>query len=45
MNMNFRTLLPALCGLLLAVTQPALAEGELMVLPATTKGKREILRT
>ncbi|WP_414144376.1 pilus assembly protein [Burkholderia territorii] len=37
MYMNFRTMLPALCGLLLAATQPAMAEGELMVLPATTK--------
>ncbi|AKM04390.1 pilus assembly protein [Burkholderia pyrrocinia] len=35
--MNVRTLLPALCGLLLATIQPAHAEGELMVMPATTK--------
>ncbi|HDR9765254.1 TPA: pilus assembly protein [Burkholderia cepacia ATCC 25416] len=37
MNLNMRTMLPALCGLLLAAVQPAHAEGELMVLPATTK--------
>ncbi|KVN28526.1 pilus assembly protein [Burkholderia pyrrocinia] len=37
MNMKLRTVLPALCGLLLAAIQPAHAEGELMVMPATTK--------
>lgn len=37
MKMNLRTMLPALCGLLLATIQPAYAEGELMVMPATTK--------
>ncbi|MGS0895683.1 pilus assembly protein [Burkholderia stagnalis] len=37
MNMNARVALSALCGLLLAVVQPAQAEGELMVMPATTK--------
>ncbi|MBR7945635.1 pilus assembly protein [Burkholderia cenocepacia] len=37
MNMKWRTMLPALCGLWIAMAQPAHAEGELMVLPATTK--------
>ncbi|KVH09556.1 MULTISPECIES: hypothetical protein [Burkholderia] len=34
---NLRTTLPILCGLLIAASQPAKAEGELMVMPATTK--------
>ncbi|KWH56385.1 pilus assembly protein [Burkholderia sp. AU39826] len=34
---NLRTTLPILCGLLIAASQPARAEGELMVMPATTK--------
>ncbi|WP_175884050.1 pilus assembly protein [Burkholderia sp. BCC0044] len=37
MNLNFKTLLPMLGGLLFAAIQPAHAEGELMVMPATTK--------
>ncbi|WP_157636673.1 pilus assembly protein [Burkholderia ubonensis] len=36
-RMKLRTTLPALCGLLLATIQPACAEGELMVMPATIK--------
>lgn len=37
MNLNLRTTLPIVCGLLFAVAQPAQADGELMVMPATTK--------
>ncbi|WP_157655942.1 pilus assembly protein [Burkholderia ubonensis] len=37
MKMNWRTALPVLCGLLTATISPARAEGELMVMPATTK--------
>lgn len=37
MNLNLRTAIPIVCGLLFAVAQPAQADGELMVMPATTK--------
>ncbi|WP_175803793.1 pilus assembly protein [Burkholderia ambifaria] len=37
MNLNLRTALPIACALLFAAAQPAHADGELMVMPATTK--------
>ncbi|ABB12987.1 pilus assembly protein [Burkholderia lata] len=37
MNLNLRTVFPIVCGLLFAVAQPAQAEGELMVMPASTR--------
>jgi len=37
MKLNLRTALPIACALLFAAAQPAHADGELMVMPATTK--------
>ncbi|MDN7934349.1 pilus assembly protein [Burkholderia metallica] len=37
MNLNLRTALPLACALLFAAAQPVHADGELMVMPATTK--------
>ncbi|MBY4726158.1 MULTISPECIES: pilus assembly protein [Burkholderia] len=37
MNLNLRTTLLIVCGLLFAVARPVQADGELMVMPATTK--------